>query len=263
MQTAEQESLLLRSIVALRRSGLSHGDALTQAAAGLPKGPLLTRVEDARRALSAGAPRPSDALLASGSTPIDALEHAARSIDAQLSADAVRAMSQRYLTLMLAGPLVLGAGIAWLLSGIEIIDSSARSSTSWALLTYLATLLRFGGVPLAIGIAVLIRRCGEHLTPGSKRIRQASRLLALAATDEDPAPHLTHPIDRAYFINRLTQTSPSQAAAELAAEMVREGEGHAAMFRHLAPLTAAVLGVMALAPILFLIFTPLLAMGAL
>ena len=52
-------------------------------------------------------------------------------------------------------------------------------------------------------------------------------------------------------------------AAELAAEMVREGEGHAAMFRHLAPLTAAVLGVMALAPILFLIFTPLLAMGAL
>ena len=257
MRTAEQESLLLRSIVALRRSGLSHGEALTQAATGLPRGPLQTRVEQARRALSAGAPDQTDPLLARGTTPIDALEHAAHAIDAKLSADATRAMSQRYLTLMLAGPLVLGAGLAWLAPDMAL-DSGSASIPTW-LLTSLGTMLRFLGVPLALGIAVLIRRGGDRIAPGTGRIRQASRLLELAAADEDPASYLTEDSDRIYFITRTSQTSASQAAAELATVMVREGENRAMMFHHLAPLAGAILGILALAPFLVMIFSPLLS----
>lgn len=259
MRASEQESLLLRSIIALRRSGLSHGEALAQATTGLPRGPLVARVERARRALSAGEPSRTDPLLGSGEIPIAALEHAAGAIDAQLSADATRAMSQRYLTLMLAGPLLLGAGISWLLPGIEL-DSA--STGGWSLLAMLGAALRFGGVPLALGAAVLIRRTGDKMAPGTHRIRQASQLLALAAADEDPVPFLTHDSDRAYLVTRLTQISQPQAAAELAAEMVREGEQRAAMFSLLAPLAAAVLGVLILAPILVLCCLPLFSMVA-
>ena len=258
MRTSEQESLLLRSIVALRRSGLSHGDALNQASAGLPKGPLAARVNAARRALQAGTSSATDPLLASGSAPIDALEHAARSIDAQLSADSARAMTQHYLTLMLVGPLVLGAVFSWLFSDTGIEASSAAGG----LLAYLTAMLRFIGIPMAIGAAMLIRRTGDRIAPGAARIRQASRLLELAASDTDPMPVLTNDSDRTYFLTRLAQVGQPQAAAELAAEMVREGEGHAAMFRHLAPLAAAGLGVLGLAPILFLIFLPLLSQAA-
>ena len=258
MRPAEQESLLLRSIVALRRSGLSHGEALTQAATGLPQGPLRTRVEHARRSLSAGTPDHTDPLLASGVTPIAALEHAAHAIDAKLSADATRAMSQRYLTLILAGPLVLGAGLAWLTPGLEI-DYSGAEHTSRFLRNTLSIILRFIGVPLALGIAVLIRRGGDRIAPGTGRIRQAGRLLELAAADEDPDSHLTEYSDRVYFTTRVTQTSTSQAAAELATVMVHEGEGRARMFHHLAPLAAALLGVLTLAPILIIIYSSLLS----
>ena len=260
MQSAEQESLLLRQMAALRRSGLSQDQALVHAADGLPRGPLAVRVAAARRVLESGAQSNADPLLSNGTTPVAALDHAAGALDARLSADAALAMTRLYATIALAGPLALGGVLAWVTPDLMSIVGEAPNA--WVVLMTVFGALRFLGIPLAIGVSLLIGHGGERLAPGVSRIRQAAALLQAAAADQDPLKIISNPTDMAYFSIRRAQVGVAQSAAELAGELVQEGEHAASLFRHLAPPAAAVLGVFILIPALLLFGFPLFSLAS-
>jgi hypothetical protein len=262
MTDSEQEALLLRQLCALRGSGLSQAQALSHAAEGL-RGPLAARVVAARRALESGGA--SRDILAR-EADIAALDHAARAIDASLSAAAALTMTRVYLTVALAGPLVLGSLLVWAGADLMVAVISESSGGSlpgaWHVLLALRGLLAWLGIPAAVGITVLIGRLGDRLAPGAARLSQAAGLLQAAADGTDPLPLLSASPDRAYLSVRQSQIGAAGAAVELAAELAREGETAAAIFRDIAPLAATVIGVVVLLPLLVLFVFPLLSMAS-
>ena len=181
MHPAEQESLLLRQVAALRRSGLSHGRALEQAASGLPAGALSDRVQAAQLALRTGDTRGADPLLAQGTVPVEALDLAARALDAGQAADAAVSMARVYLMVGLVGPLLVGTGLAWLpqlqVPELLLLTGSSTRPGAWAILDVFQTTMQFLGLPTALGLGWLIlRRLGAH-APGVPHIQRAAALL--------------------------------------------------------------------------------------
>ncbi|MFT5680316.1 MAG: hypothetical protein ACI8RZ_001222 [Myxococcota bacterium] len=260
MTAEEQEALLLRQVVALRRSGLSQAQALGHAADGLTNGPLAIRIAAARRALTSGSPSTD---LLSAEADIDALDCAARALDARLSADSALAMTRLYLTIALAGPLVLGTLLSW--AGpdlLHLFESRADTPATWVVLGGLRGALSILGIPAAIGAAALVHRGSRRIAPGMGLLQAAAGLLQAAADGADPLPLLTRSTDRAYFLVRQPRVGAPRAAAELADELTREGAQAVTLFRHLAPLAAAVLAVALLGPLLAMFTLPLLSMAS-
>lgn len=258
----EQEALLLRQVVALRRSGMSQAQALDHAAEGLTDGPLAARIAQARRALAAGSP--GEDLLAA-EADVAALDHAARAIDVRLSAGAAVATTRAYLTVAVAGPLVLGSLLS--LAGPDLLtdllsDTSGAMPTGWIMLIKLRSILELLGIPLAIGAVLLIGRASQRVAPGAGLLQEAAELLQVASDGADPLPLLSRSSDRAYLIARQSRVGPARAAAELADELAREGDRAATLFRHLAPLLATVAAVFLIIPLVAMFALPLFSMAS-
>ena len=261
MSPAEQESLLLRQVAALRRQGVPHDQALARSGAGLPTGALRDTVHDALRALAAGStPQGSGlgALLGRGTVDVSALEVAAQARDARLSAMAALRLTRVYAGIALAGPLLLGSALAWLVPGLQTPDGAVPGP--WVVLGAGATVLRFAGLPLAVAALLALGRLAPRLAPGATLIQRAADLLD---ADDSAAPELIDPLEHAFFDARRQRVGAASAARELAFELVQEGEERVQRFRHLAPVAGAVGGAMLLLPLLALVFLPIFGMAAL
>ncbi len=237
MNQAEQESLLLRQLAALRRRGHAHVEALELASAGLPPGPLADRVQAALRQLAAGEPEPgsSDPLLVTNGAP-DALEHAARAIDARLAADASLVTVRLYLSVAIAVPLLMLSALAFVFLPALDADPSLR------LVGKVVALVRVAAPVLAVVAVFGAGRYTRRLAPGFHKLNRAGALLDAAAAGSDPILALDETVEIDYFCSRRGAAGPSQAAIELARELVREGEASVLRFRHVAPLVLVVLG---------------------
>ena len=218
MNTAEQDSLVLRQVAALRRSGLSQADALSRIA--VPAGPLAVRVQAARAALAAGAP--SDDLLGADA-PADAFDVAASAIDARLEAVAALRMTRLYLALA----VVITVGGLFLIGrpGAELLAADPQFATGLLLLA------RGRWLFVVLGACVLgLLYKAPELAPGVERLERAA---ALRAHRGDPARLITDTVEQAFFNARRAAVGPEAAAAELAAELVAEGRASVAWTRSL------------------------------
>jgi len=268
----EQESLLLRQVVALRRRGLAHHAALALAAEGLPPGALSDRVRQARRTLEVGgspAGRGVLALLSRGG-PVEAIERAAQANDARLAAAAALSTTRLYLAVGLAGPLLLGCALAWLLPADVLLGDAVRPVSGQpggvlelaiSLASWLVWGLRITGLPLAVGVLVGLRRLAARLAPGAERLQVASALLDAAALGEEPPGQPIGEGEERYYGIRRRQVGPGQAAAELAAELASTADRELRIFRHVAPVVGAAVGFLVLLMVLALFFTCMFALG--
>ncbi len=278
MSDLAQRSLLLRQLAALRRSGVDHDEALRIAAEGLPPGRVGAAVDEARRALAAGEGASGDdalvRLLATGDASVERLERAAAAVDAEMAADAALATARLYFGIAIAGPLVIFAVLGWVspVDGIagEMWTRSTPFSpygevdgmpTLWRATAALMALAKWAGIPAALGVVVALRRLPVGWTPGLRELRAAGGLLDAAATGADPGP-LVGDFDRAYLEARRGSVGAEAAAAEVAAELVREADGKLAAFRHLAPVVAAIVAVILGWPVFAAVFLwPMLQMS--
>lgn len=224
MRPAEQESLLLRQVAALRRRGLSHVEALEAARPGVPTGALADRVAAASRSLAAGGSEPLDDVLARAEGSADAVELAAVAIDARLSADSALATVRLYFALGVLCP-VLASRVAALVGQDQTSPGLAESAF---------------GLLCVFGAVVVAREVGARFAPGVAKIRLAAALFDAAALGRDPQPLVRGALELTYFDVRRAAVGAPQAAAELGRELLREGERAVLVFRHLGPLVAAV-----------------------
>lgn len=264
MSPLERESLLLRQLAALRHRGIAHERALEMAREGLPAGPLAERVDAARRDLAAGGGGRAGGgdVLARGQAPTEALEYAAQAIDARLSADASLAMVRLYLTIGIAGLLVVGAVLGWVVSEARVDQATSDLTASaisplrlldegpalvrvvrgWsAFQGQVLVALKYAGLPLAVVVAIVLRRAALRSAPGVGPTLLGATLLEAAASGADPSASLSDPSERAYLDARRQVVGASRAAAELAQELVHQGEHVSLLFRHLAPIAGAIL----------------------
>lgn len=232
-----QEVLVLRQVAALRRAGLPHDQALRASAEGLPAGPLKQRVQAALAVLDAGgsAGRGLEGVLASAA-PVEALDLAALSAEAELDAQAAVASTRRLLMLLLAGAPLLVCGAAWVghyaagVSGPELLESSP-------VVEMISVAARYAGAPLAALGAALGHRLGARFAPGRPQLEAAIALLRDTSTARLPWVDVC---TRRYLALRLAAGTPERAAREVGEELVREARDRLDTFRMVAPLVAAV-----------------------
>jgi hypothetical protein len=255
MTPIEQESLLLRQIVALRRRGWSHDRALEHTRSGLPEGELLKRVEAAQRELAAGSTEAPD-LLARGDAPVETLERGAAALEARASAASALSLMQLYVSIAVAGPLVLGSLLGWLV-GSELY---AMTPPPMRALAGVLLFLEPAGLPIAFVSVGFIRWAFARALPTS-RIERGARLFDSAARGDEPEDLIRGPVEQAYFVTRRSAVGAAQAMEELATELVREGEGLVRLFRHLAPVVGAAVAILLVWPALSLV--TFVAMGSL
>lgn len=250
MNEAEQESLLLRQLAALRRRGHSHVQALELAAAGLPFGPLADRVRVALQVLAAGEPGAAsqDPLQAPAGTA-DSLDYSARAIDARLAAEGSLLLARVYLSVAVAGPLVFLTALAAIFGPLLATDPSF-----WLVVQVLG-LIKLVGLPVALLAVVVMGRYIRRLAPGFEKLQRAGALLDAAAVGSDPLFALEDGVEVAYFASRRAAAGVTRAAEELASELVLEAERGLERFRHMAPLVLVVLSV----PLLWLVWVGLIA----
>ena len=242
MTPVEQTALLLRQTAALRRRGRSHADALTAARAGLPPGPLAQRVDGALRTLAAGeAPAARgdtlEAVLAGAGEGVDHLDHAALALDTQLQVEASLSLARLYITLAVALPLLVGTVLGFAETGGLAND---QTTAPWLLFGATTWMLKAIGVPLAVAWALLIRFLRVR-APGTDHLRRATGLLQAAAQGHVSPALLGNETERRYFDARGSACGEVQAAVEIAEELVITGEARVRLFRHLAPVLAALL----------------------
>jgi hypothetical protein len=259
LQAAEQESLLLRQVAALRRGGHGHDQALDLARKGLRQGALADRVDAALRALAAGGEAASDPLLAGGQAPVESLDHAAAAADAQLSADAALAMVRTYLVVALAGPLLIGCLLGWLAPAPTpaAVAGSFDRPLAWQSLGQVLAILKVAGLPLAVAVVAVVRRVDWRIASGVEQVRRASMLFRAAAIGADPADLLADGVERTWVSARASSCGVPQATAELAEELLRDAEGSLALFRHLAPVVALLVGLVLLIPVFVALMLPI------
>ena len=261
MSPLEQEALLLRQLVGLRRRGLAHDQALKLAAESLPQGALRARVDHALRVLAAGtAPAKDglafDGLLEDGACSLEQLESAAEALEARLWARVSLRTARLYLRVALVGPPLLACMLGWLLWP-SLAD--ALPAVSPALLG-LVGLARYAGLPLAGGALYLVQRLDRRLAPGFGKSMQAVALLEVAARGGDEPAVALRAEDRSYFLARRARVGSTEAARELAAELALESRRSLRVFHHLAPVLAAVLAFPALGLVMVLLMQPLFSL---
>ncbi len=235
MRDLERRALLFRQMAALRRRGLSQSEALDLASQALPQGPLRDAVAAAKSQLQAGqvsAPAVLPALLAAD-TPPEAFDRAADAADAELAARAATALTRAYacIALLFALSLLLlriplGAGWAGELAG---------TATSPAGVLLLAAVAFVGTVVSAAGIAL-----AGAVAPGARELRSAASLLEAASLGRGLGETLPGGLFYVLFEARRGSVGEAGAAAEVARELVREGQEKMLWFRHFAPVAGAV-----------------------
>lgn len=231
-----QEALVLRQVAALRRAGTPHDVALRVSAEGLPAGSLKQRVQAALAALNAGGATGGgmgQVLATAG--PVEALDLAAMSAEAELDAQAAVATSRRILMLFLMGLPLLVCGAAWA-SHLLGDASPAEFMQPSPVADLINAVARYAGAPLAalgVGIGHVL---GARFAPGRPQLEAAIALL------RDPNAARLPGLDactRHYLALRLAAVPPDRAAQDVVEELVREAREQLASFRLVAPLLAA------------------------
>jgi hypothetical protein len=240
MQLAEQESLLLRQLAALRRSGLGHGEALALVSPGIVDSGLRARVQAARDALSSGRPLGSDPLLSGGDVPASSLDLAARAVDVQLLASSSLHLFRSYAVLGLVVPLVVLFVLSWLVPVVG--DASFIWFLHWS--------VRAGSLPLMVVGLVLLRALFRRPLPGVRQLELASAILHASVTGVPLDGLLSDREAFLYFSLRRERVGESAAASALAAELSASGNRTVALFRVVAPFLSALLGITALVGVL-------------
>ncbi|MCP4872964.1 MAG: hypothetical protein GY898_30090 [Proteobacteria bacterium] len=241
MNPVEQTALLFRQTAALHRHGRSHLEALTAARAGLPPGPIADRVDRALRTLASGEEgTPTgdalDAVLAGQGDSVDHLDHAAAALDTQLAAEASLNLGRLYLTVLVALPLLVGAAVGWV-EPARLTEGDLEGT--WTLFTTGTGVLKWLGVPLALGWAAFVRMLPTLSVPGRDHLRRASGLLQGAAEGRVSVALMGSPTELRYFDARRPACGEVQAAVEIAEELILVGHARVHLFRHLAPLVLA------------------------
>ena len=232
--TADDELLLVRHVLALRRSGVSAEAALEAASAGL-EGRLRERASAAARRMASGESGTGDLLdraLAGGS--LASLELAAIGAEARGHADEARAAARLYLVAAFAGPPALLFGMAWVGGMLRPV----KMDFDFLITPYLDIVnhgIRVVGAPLVLAGVWLALRVARTWSPGGAQLRAAMAVLE----GEEPAG--LDPLHRAYLAARRAAATPEVAAADVAGELVGEARRSLELFRWAAPLLAAVL----------------------
>lgn len=247
MTDASARIVIARALAALRRGGFSVVDSLSFIAPALPAGPLRTDAESVLAALKAGSEStvndPLLSLVARGeAASADALEAAAIGLEAADSAKAARASASLWLTILLAGPLVLGAVVGWWRPDNDFYGAGVPTVTR--AMFAVADVLRFVGLPAAIVLALVARTVLRRAAPGVRELNATSELLRYAAAVEcGSSPALAAaltPAERQFFEWRKALTTDADAARILAAELSVEGRRRNETFAAVAPVVGFV-----------------------
>lgn len=198
------EILVARQVGSLKEQGWSTLDAARFVVGSLSPGPLRNMCEEAMRHLQFGTPKkdtlghPLADLVARGDLATSAaFEALAEQAEAQEATAASLGSTSLLLACVIAMPLVLGTLIAWAIP-LEARNEWVIPLPTAALLAVLRV-LRFVGLPLALGGLLMARRALSRfaLSPGTRELATAAALLRTAALDE-PDPSLL-PTEREYL----------------------------------------------------------------
>lgn len=248
MTDASARILVARELAALRRAGFSVIDSLSFIAPALPAGTLRTDADTVLSALKSGGEAnvndPVLSLVARGdAASADSLDAAAVGLEAADSAKLARASASLWLTILVAGPLIVGALVGWWRPDSE--DFGAGIPLLSRLLFTVADVLKWIGIPLAIVLAVVAHFVLRRAAPGIRELSAASSLLQYAAAVEagvartDPllssALQTLTPDERQFFEWRKALTSAAEAARILAEELTLEGHQRTTGFASFAP----------------------------
>lgn len=247
------EILAARQIASLRRHGWSALQAVDFVSNSIPPGHLKTECEEALRHLRSGGAiqpvlrHPLATIVARGDGATgESFEFLAEAWEARDAGQRALAAATRLLSLLVAGPLLLGAAMGWLLPEEWIPSDDLPGPTAATLSLFRA--LRFLGPPLAVVGIWVIRRAVRGLSPGEGDFAAAAELLQLAATsasgnDEqtDSVAARLAPLERQYFDWRRSLAGVQTAARELANELLRSGRRKVEYFSQIAPVVAAVI----------------------
>lgn len=237
MNALEQEALVLRQVLALRRQGLAHDRALGMTLGGLPPGPMRSRVEEALQRLQApdpGGPEPSMDVLVEGQARLERIEAAAHMTEARMWSRLSLSTGRWLLALGLVVPLTL----AWLLSfaDLEPIYGGASLPQPTALLLQALHGFRWGGPVLLVGVGLTAWRFLPSLAPGYGCFHKAASLLASRGANADTS---LSPMERHYLEVRSGQVGAEAAGGELAQALIQEGQERMILGHQLLPVVGA------------------------
>jgi hypothetical protein len=253
MSDLGQRILVARQLASLRQHGWSTFDALGFVSASIPVGGLRSACDEALQRLRTGVteapPSSTDSLGAligrgdAASAPT--FECLAEAWEAKDAAQGVLASTTQLISVLVAGPLLIGTVVGWLLPAEGWIPSSSLPTVTAGVLS-LGQLLKFIGLPLAIGSVFVVRRLLRKLSPGAREFDAAAALLQFASAAESgineptaySARHLL-PLERRYFEWRRSMAGATSAARELANELLRSGRSKAQYFNQIAPVAGA------------------------
>lgn len=276
MTPLDQEGLLLRQVAGLRRRGTSQHRALEIAAQGLPAGELRAATQAALRALKANEGLrgdPLDRLLADGNATADQFDAAAAAVEARLQARASLRVTRLHLGVALAGPLVLGSFLGWVVPYDALLGTSMDVAPSLAQPTgsplplatrgivSLGALLRYAGVPMAVLAVFVVNRFADRFAPGFRQSLQAAALLDVDAPGGSSLAVKLRPADQRYLLARQGRVGTGAAGRELAAELLLEAKRSLLVFGHVAPIVGAILVFAVVALTLALLTLPVFALG--
>ncbi|MDP2269510.1 MAG: hypothetical protein Q8K32_02190 [Archangium sp.] len=266
MSELSTRTLVLRQFAAMRRQGVNASVALDQLVQGLPPGAARDDCVLAGRALAAGAARSESdftRVLTTADAAPSLAEALAESLEARLDAlDALRA-PVFLLQLIVAGPLVLLAGLGWLVD-FSFLGTEIAMPGPTRLLIELSDSLRWVGVPLAAGLAFAVHALRTKYSPGFRPIIRAVGLLEVSTRPEPELDLHTLGLDqleRQVLLGLQMHRGVATGLHTLAAELRREGRASVARFRTLAPVVAMFVVVQVYLSVLIALYLPIFAIA--
>ncbi len=258
--SADTSILVARQLAALRRQGLGTLDALALVAAPLPPGELRTACERALAGLRAGVTgaQPTASPLEQACARGDATGEGgftalAQALEARDEARRSLEGAVRVARTVLAGPLLLGALLGWALAGpgglVALASGADLPDATQAVLAVL-DVLRWVGVPLAGLVAWALPRWVSTWAPGAREFAAAQALL------EGEAPARLQPAEARFLEWRRALVGAPAAGRELAEALLLDARARVSAFAVLAPLAAAVLGLVVLQGLLSALYLP-------
>lgn len=268
MNELEQQGLVLRQLAALRRRGVSMGDALELASEGVPEGRLRSRLERAIQALATGA-EPSDELdrLLAGDATAEALEIGAAAAEAHLTLASALSMVRWYgLAILIIGSL---CGLALTLGPPGPLAPDPPPDFAWqspfrqwaGSVAFPLQVFGRGGLVFGVGCAGLLLALARRRAPGVWELQRAAGLIQCAATGQEPDRWLGGGTQSVYYRLRRESAGPQRAGVELAGELTRIGLGRLEFWRALVSVGGVFL--LVLASLLLLAVSVVFATGGL
>lgn len=273
---ADARALVLHQFLALRRAGLSSLDALNRLVEALPEGPLRTACRDAALALSASTPESPVRDTGSGDDLVRVLSE--RSDDLSLAATlaesfqaaaelaAARRSGTLVAQLVVAVPLV-GLALMGLFSDhLTSLWSGAELPAPTRLLLELLEVLKYAGLPLAVGLVLLLTRWKAPVFGASTL--EASQQLFRASSLHEPMQAVSaarlDQVARAVVLALVQRAPPEDArgvVAQVARRLEREGRRRVELHHLMSSLLLAFFGVFSAATVMLALYLPLFSIA--